>query len=240
MDHSELRHRLYPDLLAHMSKDAVGFLVHHPLLVTHICEPDHIESANKIYDMKQARIREHRAQKKWSSFILMHERPYRLMALHDIASDITDDAAYWSLVGRYWIDSENIWEDLPTWHEMWTSTRPERDRVMSDEDKAVLRDLPDTVTIWRGVTRRKAADGMSWTIDRSKAVWFANRFAELEGRERILVQGTIEKGNILAYLDSRGESEIVVDPANVRIDKIQRLKAPRKSSPDGDGGVFRF
>lgn len=59
--------------------------------------------------------------------------------------------------------------------------------------------------------------GLSWTIDQSKAEWFARRFAMLThlGQPR-LMEGIVKKKDVLAYFNGRKEKEIVVDPANVR------------------------
>ena len=85
----------------------------------------------------------------------------------------------------------------------------------SNPDK--LRDLGDPFppgapwTVYRGVSgrgRARRVRGYSWTIDRDKAQWFANRFASL-GNPAVF-STTIEQNNVLFYTNGRKEQEFVV------------------------------
>jgi hypothetical protein len=70
--------------------------------------------------------------------------------------------------------------------------------------------------VYRGFIGQRGK-GLSWTTDREKAVWFAERFACLEelGRPR-LVSGHAVKKDVLAYFTRREEAEIVIDPTKVK------------------------
>jgi hypothetical protein len=48
-----------------------------------------------------------------------------------------------------------------------------REHLMDAEERAAL---PDVVTILRGFTHAEGARGLSWTLDRERAEWFARRF----------------------------------------------------------------
>lgn len=84
-------------------------------------------------------------------------------------------------------------------------------------------DLSDnnTVTIYRGVKVNNYR-GLSWTIDKSVAEWFARRFRH-NGDSCYLFTGTINKKDILALFSSRNEKEVVCDYRkikNVRCEEI--------------------
>lgn len=81
--------------------------------------------------------------------------------------------------------------------------------LMSDSERKFLEQLPDTVEIYRGVTKRgeRIARGMSWTVDLDRARWFAGR-CETKG---YVYKAAILKSDILAYFDGRQEAEIVVN-----------------------------
>ena len=61
-------------------------------------------------------------------------------------------------------------------HDLLRSDRPERYAIMTENERAVLADLPDEVTVWRGDTDDP---GWSWTLKREVAEWFARQ------RERV-------------------------------------------------------
>ena len=84
-------------------------------------------------------------------------------------------------------------------------------------------DLSDnnTVTIYRGVKVNNYR-GLSWTIDKSVAEWFARRFRH-NGDSCYLFTGTINKKDILALFSSRNEKEVVCDYRkikNIRCEEI--------------------
>ena len=49
---------------------------------------------------------------------------------------------------------------------------------------------------------------LSWTTNYETAKWFAGRFEE-QGK---INQAEIDKKHIFAYIDQRGESELIIDP----------------------------
>lgn len=81
--------------------------------------------------------------------------------------------------------------------------------MTADEYNAYL-DLPDILTVYRGVTEDGEAqiEALSWTLDKDKAAWFAHRF----GEDGTVYQAEIMKSNTYALFLGRGESEIIVNP----------------------------
>lgn len=78
-------------------------------------------------------------------------------------------------------------------------------------------DLSGVVTIYRGVGSEKYRDGISWTLDREKAEWFATRFTE----DGIVYSAKVKSNDILYYISDRGEKEVIVDPKKlIQIERI--------------------
>mgnify|MGYP000855781100 CR=1 FL=1 len=79
----------------------------------------------------------------------------------------------------------------------------------STEDNERLDNLPDEVTIYRGVTEynKNMVKGLSWSLSLDTARWFAHRFRE-NGH---VYKATINKKDVLALYTDRNESEVVVD-----------------------------
>lgn len=107
------------------------------------------------------------------------------------------------------------------WRKLWGSNRPGREAAMSDEERATLAALPDPVKVYRGVAHAERVDGLSWTLDRERALMFAHRAASPEYAafragvphsddcQPLLATGEVARDDVLAYLDERQEQEIV-------------------------------
>ena len=53
---------------------------------------------------------------------------------------------------------------------------------------------------------------MAWTTDRQRAEWFADRWTLWATGTGMVVTATIHPGAVLAFIDDRRESEVVLDP----------------------------
>lgn len=82
--------------------------------------------------------------------------------------------------------------------------------LMNDAEFRDFQNLPDTVTVYRGVTSYNSKNvlALSWTLDRDKAEWFAHRF----GEDGTVYEAQIDKEHIYALFNGRDESEVIVDP----------------------------
>ena len=72
-------------------------------------------------------------------------------------------------------------------------------------------DANGLVKIYRGQNTKSThyKKAFSWTIDKEKAIFFATRFDEYGGE---LYEAMVKFEDILAYIDRRGESEVIIDP----------------------------
>lgn len=188
-------------------------MIKHPLVFAIPYTPGMNGRYNAQLAWKKDCLVKYRAERNWSGYINAHERPYRMDAFRDIEDEMTD-AEYWENLAWMWRDSENIREQPDEWEELITSDRPERERIMEDDERAALAAMPDTITIYQGHTEERD-DGWSWTIDHKIAVWFARRFAAMEESVPMITTAYVEREFVLAYFTQRGEDEILVDPEYV-------------------------
>ncbi len=149
-----------------------------------------------------------RADDVWHLYIMVNN-PYRLLWVQ-MASPFLGDkdlASYWAYA---WIESESPNHDtnvsLEDAVEMFMHCK--KNLLMSKDDYKIYEEIPEKITLYRGVRKGHAIDGLSYTADRKKAVWFANRWFPGEGR---IVTLTIPKDYVLAYLNTRDEDEYVVN-----------------------------
>lgn len=94
----------------------------------------------------------------------------------------------------------------------------DKDALMEEDELEVYNSLPDTVTVYRGVTsyNNKKLKVLSWTTNPEVAKWFANRYQQ-KGQ---VYTATISKKHIFAYFGGRNEAEVIVDPSKLKDIKL--------------------
>jgi hypothetical protein len=184
---------LHPDLKPWLVPMKSGLMLKHPLVFNAFHGDQMNAWANERYRLKLAALDQARASGDWYTYIWLHERPHRVEALQDIAFNLRG-REYWEMMSHVWSDSENIWQHRRAWRQVWLSKEPERDMVMDATEREHLASLPDGLTIYRGVSLRSATHGLSWTLDRERAQWFANRWLCLKRRRPIVLQTVAQGG----------------------------------------------
>lgn len=196
---------LHPELERFLVDTPAGFkALKHPLVFAVPFFPGTEAMQNASFKHKSEYALEQQAKGNYSAYISIHERPYRLEAFLDIC-DKLDRKTYWELVRFVWVDTENAWEWVKLWKRIFKQECAEKHFLMDDEELEVLSKLPDRVRVWRGCTRKNER-GISWTLNREKAVWFANRY-KAGGH---VLEKVVDKRRIVAYFGSRGESEVII------------------------------
>lgn len=205
---------LHPDLEDYF--DSKTRAIDHPLLRVSTWSPEAVLRANELYESKTRQLAEAIERQDWISYVVLHERAYRVEALIELIDEFElSGPELWPVVGWVWVDTEGVRWNLDTLRTIWGLDPRDRYLVMNEQERQFLCSLPEQVLIWRGVNHQDAVLSLSWTLDREKAVWFARRFAD-DGDPILLAQGRISRSDVLAYFSDRKEAEIVVLPENVR------------------------
>jgi hypothetical protein len=134
------------------------------------------------------------------------------------------DEDYWQAVAHTWEDSDRQKLTKEQWADLWLTPVRQHNRqtVMSVEERAKLQALPERVTVYRGywwhVTDDNEvygtnASGLSWTLAPEVAASYARR--RRSSCFGSVVTGTVRRGRIIAVIDSRCRSEVVVQPKYV-------------------------
>ena len=207
---SEEKVELHDDLKECIEEWSFGKSIHHPLLVVAPMGDNPLLTTqyNLQYEAKCIQVQNAIENKDIEMFIYLHERPYRHDALLKAygewwTPDLDED--YWNQVARVWIDSENIYQNKYSWRSLLTEQYSNPNLMMNEEEKIFFDSLPDEITIFRGGMDDK---GFSWTLDKDRACWFANRW----NQDQEVFEKTINKSDALAYLNGRNESEIIYVP----------------------------
>jgi hypothetical protein len=218
---NEMQEVLGPELVEHLDVvDGIGTVLRHPLVYQ---VPLHNPGlANRVLEAKKREIKRAVDEQEWSRFIWLHERPHRLRAFTNIMDQLTDKQ-YWAILGSIWTDSENIWQLAPRWRVLLESDRVYKSWFMVPKDRKRFAALPDILEVYRGCVLGQNEDGLSYTLDKQRAEWFAARFVEGEQIPAVVV-ARVEKHNVFAYINNRNEDEIVVlDEQMLYIDHYEEL-----------------
>lgn len=124
-------------------------------------------------------------------------------------------ALYWYGLGSAYISSDNLYIYRNQVRRCFSSKLPERENVMTTRERKKIESLPDTLTIYRGMTVLEAESeryGVSWTMSLKVAKFFRDiyrRNYSTNGLSRTIVSLNIDKKDIVAHFNGRKEKEII-------------------------------
>lgn len=186
------------------------------------------EHANRVYEIKKTKIQEALETENYNIAVFMYERPHRFPAFLKMVSDTAGGykplrgEKWWNILGDVWTDSENIWQNRGTWSTLFKDIDGNAQHMMTLSEKKALQSFPKTVRVYRGAVADLNEDGLSWTRSRDKAEWFARRTSP---ENPLLITGTVPRDKITAYMDRRGEDEVIVADASL-VTVISRESVP--------------
>lgn len=140
--------------------------------------------------------------------LMLFHRPYILTFLKYIVDDL-DEADLGRVLKNFWqsIEFPNSNGGVPTKTLISWFKKAKKENLMNAEELDFIRNLPDMVTLYRGVSKynQKNTKALSWSLEKEIAERFATRF-DNEG-ELWTIQ--IPKKRIICYFQA--ESEAIVD-----------------------------
>ena len=204
---------LIPELEAMLNDvDGLGPCIRHPLLYA----VPYFESLNATLNTellrKKRRLEKALADGAFQEAISCYERPYRVQAFHNLSIQMPDDQ-YWEILSWVWTDAENFYQNKKLWLKLFWAKRDHRERFMNESERLVFESLGDCFFVYRGHSS-KSGKGISYTLDSEIAEWFAKKSA-IRGPGQVSIR-EVEKTEIFAYLNKRGEHEILIIPERER------------------------
>jgi hypothetical protein len=146
------------------------------------------------------------------------DKPERFQVLDTIDQTLDlNDTLFWDTFWRCWTSHESIYRD----HELIEDMLDRRSVIIAPAGMEQLDRLPERIEVYRGC-RKHNVMGWSWTLDRDCAERFALRAAS-EDRLPIVLHGLVARERVIALVNDRNESEIVVRPHDVLIHFRERL-----------------
>lgn len=187
----------YPFIIYHPFLDAVMYDGHEMLTLQN--------NADRMRKIIEAKIDE----ADLTRLLMLMKTPYHLLFAKLIKDCLSVDE-FSELLAYVWVNSENPNQDANVTIKeivtMFKYCNPQK--LMTDEDYKVYQNLPDKITIYRGIAVGRNPKGISYTDDKDKADWFAHRF-DTGNKKGYVISKQVNKNKILAYFNVRGEKELV-------------------------------
>lgn len=138
--------------------------------------------------------------------LMLIRDPYKMLWFKMCAEYVDDPADYADILKTCWSMEEWPSRDVNVKiHEIV--------KLFKGADKSLMvGEIPETLKIYRGVNKGGSPYGLSWTTNLEIAQWFASRF-DCEGQ---VYTFEVPASAVLAKIEERGESEIVVDASKFK------------------------
>jgi hypothetical protein len=120
-------------------------------------------------------------------------------------------------VRRQWIRAGRDLIDRDEWATTFARVDPQQ--LMTAREQKKFEALPESFTVYRGYVKGYGfdnADGLSWTLDRNVAEFFASEM--VAGVVSTVVERVVNKQDVFAYIEKNGnnEKEIIILPKQTR------------------------
>lgn len=130
------------------------------------------------------------------------------------------DKIFWSLVFECLRNKASTSRQQPYLNKLLNINRSFRERTLCGEDFAHFENLTFPIVAWRGVAadsensaKAMMSKGLSWSLSRDIATKFA-KFSHYNSGQPFLAKATLARENVLAYLPSHSEEEIIINPTS--------------------------
>lgn len=144
-----------------------------------------------------------------SELMSVHKSKYMSVFLKHI--DSFSDEEYWENLAYVYMIQDFTHVSYEVYKMIFSSDRSNRDKLMSDEDIKFLENLSENITIYRGGAKieKNTGYGISWTLNKDVAQQFVDRKKTLVSDDLEILEITIHKSKVVAYLNQRNEEEII-------------------------------
>ena len=159
-------------------------------------------------------------QKELFAIFMFITNPYKLTFFKYVNEYLSEEDFAKTLINCYTqmeviVDETNVTQkELVKWFEKANKTY-----LMDKKERKILEELPEKVTIYRGIRDEEYMKGFSWTLSKNKGIWFAKRF---DTDNQILLETVIDKKDILCYTNERNEEEVIINPKKLNVENITK------------------
>lgn len=179
--------------------------IQHPLVIGDIGMMPNSYYNNQLMRKKE-RLKEFENNKEFESYLFLIEKPFRVTFFSDLVKQNKIkklSKKYWKILSSLWTGSENIFQNKDLWDDL-LKDKTNSHYFMSKKDLKFFNSLENEFIVYRGYSQWE--NGYSYTLDKERAIWFANRF----GKNGNVKERLVKKEDVFAYTNSRNEKEIII------------------------------
>lgn len=222
---------LHGDLVHYAEKHENGcFTIDHPL-VREVSIPRTAGWINGEYLRARRWTDRLRSERKWGELLSVVVAPYRFDELTALRFDgAMSPSEYWEQFGELWVETDYIWQDRDEWESVLFDADEDAvddvRRFTNEHERRIFDALPERVTLYRVYSRADQEQGLSYTLNRSMAEWFALHHRRLDVApdiEPTVKVLTLKKSRLFAYKDR--EEEVILRPYGAWSHKGRKLRA---------------
>ena len=131
---------------------------------------------------------------------------------------------YWHALRNSYDASDNLFPYARLVRASYLRAEPGRQFLMDSGERNYLKRLPEQITIYRGMTElelEQKSFGVSWSLKKEVAEFFANTYQRNHATNHLkktVHEITINKNEVVAFLNGREEFEIIYINAPVQAD----------------------
>jgi hypothetical protein len=155
--------------------------------------------------------------------VIFSANPNNLQSLLILHSNKMSDEVYWKTIAYSYTSSGLGHSKNSIISDFINNKRPNKHFLMDEDERKFLAELPDKITIYRGCSKKEINSNKirySWTLDKKVAEFFAYEYANVgltQSSDKVksdfdIIEKTINKSEVIAYFNSRKESEILYYP----------------------------
>ena len=179
--------------------------IQHPLVIGDIGMMPNSYYNNQLMRKKE-RLKEFENNKEFESYLFLIEKPFRVTFFSDLVKQNKIkklSKKYWKILSSLWTGSENIFQNKKLWDDL-LKDKTNSHYFMSKKDLKFFNALEKEFIVYRGYKHWE--NGYSYTLDKERAIWFADRF----GQNGFVKERLVRKEDVFAYTNSREENEIII------------------------------
>lgn len=126
-----------------------------------------------------------------------------------------DGELYWNTLADCYQISDDLYQYRDEVKKSFGSDKQFRNKLMTKRELNYLNKLPDTFTIYRGMTIEEFNSGdfgVSWTLKKKVADFFINKYErnhKTNHLQKMIHEITIKKSDVICYFEARNEFEII-------------------------------
>lgn len=175
----------------------------------HTACPEHLKN---LINYRANRIADLLSFNRFIPALMLYEPDWRIRAMNQLRnkSSTLGVHGYWRLVRFMWESVSVVWPFAKEFSAILADVN-ERELIMTPSERARLNALPDELVVYRGIGRRFADSGLSWSLSPAVAISYSKKY---NGKKYLTA--TVSKADVAALINLNSGFEVIMAAAPPR------------------------